>query len=385
MKEAKPFCISKNEVLGAYERVKANKGAAGVDGQSLEDFGKRLKKNLYKIWNRMSSGSYFPPPVKTVMIPKKNGGERKLGIPSVADRIAQQVVKARLEQVLDPMFHDDSYGYRPGKSALDAVGQARQRCWRYDWVVDLDIRGFFDNLDQNLLLRAVQKHAPEPWMVLYIERWLKAPMQEEDGRLVPREKGTPQGGVLTPLTQKVISSLNEQLRDGEADTPCLISVLRGNTFMAYEAFDQSGKGSAAKRCSWSAPASSCASRSSAAVVTRVRFVGASSISLPGGSLSARSSRRSSRDHGAGHVEAPAAHGGTAPQVREKQWSDHWSDCDRGLECVSTHPKKAWLSRVEKAAHFKSTFPIRLIACSSRSLRRPTIFWCPVASAPSACA
>src|SRR5271163_2697014 len=223
MKEAKPFCISKNEVLGAYERVKANKGAAGVDGQSLEDFGKRLKKNLYKIWNRMSSGSYFPPPVKTVMIPKKNGGERKLGIPSVADRIAQQVVKARLEPVLDPMFHDDSYGYRPGKSALDAVGQARQRCWRYDWVVDLDIRGFFDNLDQNLLLRAAQKHAPEPWMVLYIERWLKAPMQEEDGRLVPREKGTPQGGVITPLTQKVIwvfwlraAVLRGTRRDGNA-------------------------------------------------------------------------------------------------------------------------------------------------------------------------
>jgi RNA-directed DNA polymerase len=199
MNEVKPFCISKNEVLEAYERVKANKGAAGADGQSLEDFGKRLKKNLYRIWNRMSSGSYFPPPVKTVMIPKKNGGERKLGIPSVADRIAQQVVKARLEPVVDPMFHDDSYGYRPGKSALDAVGQARQRCWRYDWVLDLDIRGFFDNLDQNLLLRAVKKHAPEPWIVLYIERWLKAPMQEEDGRLVPREKGTPQGGVISPL------------------------------------------------------------------------------------------------------------------------------------------------------------------------------------------
>ena len=166
MNEAKPFCISRIEVLEAYERVKANKGAAGVDGQSLEDFEKKLKKNLYKIWNRMSSGSYFPPPVKTVMIPKKNGGERKLGIPSVVDRIAQQVVKARLEPVLDPMFHVDSYGYRPGKSALDAVGQARQRCWRYDWVLDLDIFGFFDNLDQNLLLRAVKKYALEPWIVL---------------------------------------------------------------------------------------------------------------------------------------------------------------------------------------------------------------------------
>jgi len=207
----------------------------------------------------------------------------------------------------------------------------------------------------------------------------------EDGLVSPVDEGTPQGGPLTPLTQKVISSLSEQLRDGEPGTPCLISVLRGNTVMAHDAFDQSGKGSAAERRSWSTPASSCASRSSAAVVTRVRFVGASSISLPEGSLSARSSRRSSRDHGAGHVEAPAAHGGTAPQVREKQRTDHWSDRERRVECVSTHTKKAWLSRVEKAAHFKSRFPIRLIACSSRSWRRPTIFWCPVASAPSACA
>ena len=132
-------------------------------------------------------------------IPNKNGGERKLGIPTVADRIAQQVVKARLEPEVEPLFHADSYGYRPGKSALDAVGQARERCWRYDWVLDLDIKSFFDSLSQELLLRAVKKHAKEPWIVLYIERWLKAPVQEEDGRLVPREKGTPQGGVASPL------------------------------------------------------------------------------------------------------------------------------------------------------------------------------------------
>ena len=199
MNEAKPFCISKKEVWEAYKRGKANKGAAGVDDQSIEDFEKKLKKNLYKIWNRMSSGSYFPPPVRTVKIPKKNGGERKLGIPTVADRIAQQVVKARLEPEVEPLFHADSYGYRPGKSALDAVGQARKRCWRYDWVLDLDIKSFLDTLSQDLLLRAVKKHAPEQWIVLYIERWLKAPVQEEDGQLVPREKGTPQGGVASPL------------------------------------------------------------------------------------------------------------------------------------------------------------------------------------------
>src|SRR5215469_15430378 len=199
MSEAKPFCISKQEVWEAYKRVKANQGAAGVDEQSIADFEGNLKKNLYKIWNRMSSGSYFPPPVRTVKIPKANGGERKLGIPTVSDRIAQMVVKSRLEPAVDPLFHPDSYGYRPGKSALDAVGQARQRCWRYDWILDLDIKGFFDNIPQDLLIREVKKHAKEQWMVLYIERWLKAPVQEKDGQLVPREKGTPQGGVISPL------------------------------------------------------------------------------------------------------------------------------------------------------------------------------------------
>jgi RNA-directed DNA polymerase len=197
--EAKPFCISKQEVWEAYKRVKANQGAAGVDEQSITDFERRLKDNLYKIWNRMSSGSYIPPPVLTVKIPKTGGGERKLGIPTVSDRIAQMVVKTRLEPEVDPHFHPDSYGYRPGKSALEAVGQARQRCWRFDWVIDLDIKGFFDNIDHELMMRAVRKHAKDKWVVLYIERWLKAPAQDEKGRLVPREKGTPQGGVASPL------------------------------------------------------------------------------------------------------------------------------------------------------------------------------------------
>jgi RNA-directed DNA polymerase len=197
--EAKPFCISKQEIWEAYKRVKANQGAAGVDDQSISDFEERLKDNLYKIWNRMSSGSYFPPPVRTVKIPKAGGGERKLGIPTVSDRIAQMVVKSRLEPEVDPHFDPDSYGYRPGKSALEAVGQARQRCWRFDWVLDLDIKGFFDNIDHDLMMRAVRKHAKDKWVILYIERWLKAPAQDEEGRLVPREKGTPQGGVVSPL------------------------------------------------------------------------------------------------------------------------------------------------------------------------------------------
>ena len=158
MKQAKPFSISKVEVWEAYKRVKANKGAAGVDGQSIEEFEMDLRNNLYKLWNRMSSGSYFPQPVRRVEIPKDDGGTRPLGIPTVADRIAQTVVKQILEPELEKHFHPDSYGYRPGKSAQDAVGVARQRCWRFNWVLDLDIKGFFDNIDHELLMRAVRKH-----------------------------------------------------------------------------------------------------------------------------------------------------------------------------------------------------------------------------------
>jgi RNA-directed DNA polymerase len=199
MSEAKPFLISKREVWDAYQRVKANQGAAGIDEQSIAEFEEDLKDNLYKLWNRMSSGSYFPPPVLTVKIPKAGGGERRLGIPTVADRIAQTVVKGRLEARIEPLFHPSSFGYRPGRSALDAVGQARRRCWDYDWVLDLDVRAFFDNLDWELLMKAVKKHAQEQWVVLYIERWLKAPAQEKDGTLVKRRIGTPQGGVISPL------------------------------------------------------------------------------------------------------------------------------------------------------------------------------------------
>jgi RNA-directed DNA polymerase len=199
MNKAKPFDIPKAAVWEAFQRVKANQGAAGVDGQSIQDFEARLTGNLYKLWNRLSSGSYMPPPVRRVDIPKANGGTRPLGIPTVADRIAQEVVRRTLEPVLEPLFHRDSYGYRPGRSAIDAVRTARTRCWRYDWVVDLDIKGFFDNIDWDLLLRAVRKHAPNRWTVLYVERWLKAPAMGVDGMVVPREQGTPQGGVVSPL------------------------------------------------------------------------------------------------------------------------------------------------------------------------------------------
>ena len=195
----KPFFIDKKLVYEAYKAVKSNRGAAGVDGQTIEAFDQDLKGNLFKIWNRMSSGSYFPPPVLAVSIPKRNGaGERTLGVPTVGDRIAQMVVKRLIEPNLDPIFLPDSYGYRPRKSALDAVAVTRERCWKYDWVLEFDIKGLFDNLPHDLLLKAVRKHVKCKWAVLYIERWLKAPM-EKDGILIERDRGVPQGGVVSPI------------------------------------------------------------------------------------------------------------------------------------------------------------------------------------------
>lgn len=199
MEKTKPFNISKQLVVQAWELVKANAGSAGVDQQSIEDFESNLKDNLYKIWNRMSSGSYFPPPVKAVPIPKKSGGVRILNVPTVADRVAQTIVTLIIEPMVEPLFLPDSYGYRPNKSALDAVGITRQRCWQYDWVLEFDIVGLFDNIPRDLLMKAVRKHIDCAWVLLYLERWLTAPMQMPDGSKVERISGTAQGGVISPV------------------------------------------------------------------------------------------------------------------------------------------------------------------------------------------
>ena len=201
MSSGKSLPITKLMVWEAYKLVRRKGQAAGVDGQSLDDFVEGLENNLYRLWNRMASGSYFPPPVRRVEIPKVGGGVRPLGIPTVADRIAQMVVKEYLEPDLDRVFDPDSYGYRPGKSAHQAVEQARKRCWQYDWVVDLDIKSFFDTIDHELLMRAVRRHTKTGWIVLYIERWLTAPVEMPDGSLQNRAAGTPQGVVVSPILQ----------------------------------------------------------------------------------------------------------------------------------------------------------------------------------------
>lgn len=195
----KSFTISKWAVQEAWRKVKANKGAPGVDGVSIEAFEKDLKNNLYRVWNRMSSGTWFPPPVKAVEIPKAGGGVRVLGVPTVADRVAQTVVAMELEKRVEPMFHPDSYGYRPGRSALDAVGVCRQRCWKADWVIDLDIQKFFDTVDHDLMVKAVQANTDTAWVVLYVRRWLAAPLQRPDGVLEARDRGTPQGSAVSPV------------------------------------------------------------------------------------------------------------------------------------------------------------------------------------------
>jgi len=197
--KTKSFAVSERMVLESYLKVCAKNGSAGIDKESIGMFNENVEKNLYKIWNRMSSGSYFPPPVRTVTIPKKSGGMRPLGIPTVSDRIAQGVIKDYFEPVLEKVFHANSFGYRPGRSTHDALQQTRDNCLCYSWVIDLDIKGFFDELSHEWMMKMVNYHMQDKWVVLYIERWLKAGIEQEDGTIASRTKGTPQGGVISPL------------------------------------------------------------------------------------------------------------------------------------------------------------------------------------------
>ena len=197
--KTKDLPITKKMVWDGYESVRRNRGGSGIDQMTLEELKADLEDQLYKLWNRMGSGSYFPPEVKRMLISKGGKGYRPLGIPTVLDRIAQSVVRAYIEPRLEAIFHEGSYGYRPGRSAHQALEKARKNCWQYEWVIDLDIKGFFDSIDHELLMKAVEKHVPEKWVCMYIRRWLKAGVLHEDGRREETERGTPQGGVISPL------------------------------------------------------------------------------------------------------------------------------------------------------------------------------------------
>jgi RNA-directed DNA polymerase len=220
LEKPKPFNISRELVLEGFKKVKSNKGASGIDNQSLEEFEKDLENNLYKLWNRMASGSYFPPPVRAVEIPKRSGGKRLLGIPTVTDRIAQAVVVLAIEANIEKYFHEDSYGYRPGKQALDAVGKTRKRCWEYQWLLEYDIKGLFDNINHEKLMKAVRGHVKGKWALLYIERWLTVPIQYKD-RLEARTRGTPQGGVISPLLSNLFMHYvtDEWMKRNHANIP----------------------------------------------------------------------------------------------------------------------------------------------------------------------
>jgi len=221
MEQTKPYSISKIILWDAYQKVRRNGGAAGIDGMVLEKLAEKEKDHLYKLWNRMSSGSYFPSPVLRVEIPKKSGGMRPLGIPTVLDRIAQMTARMYFEPIVEPKFHPDSYGYRPNRSAHSALGITRERCWKYDWVIDLDIKGFFDTIDHDLMLKAVDHHKPPAWVRLYIERWLKVPAQDSDGNVHERNEGTPQGGVISPVLANLFlhHSFDEWMRKEHPANP----------------------------------------------------------------------------------------------------------------------------------------------------------------------
>src|SRR5437870_1708821 len=359
--------------------------APGVDGVTWTEYETGLGERLKDLHSRVHRGTYRAQPSKRAYIPKTDGRKRPLGIAALEDKIVQHAVMTVLNQIYEEDFLGFSYGFRPGRrqhDALDAlwVGVMRRKV---NWILDADIRSFFDEIRHDWLLKFVKHRIADRRILRLIGKWLRAGVSEE-GQWSKTDRGTPQGGPLTPLTQKAISSLKELLWGREKGTHCLILVVNSNTIMSHDPLDQDGEGSPAECRSWPVAASNRASRSSASVVTRVRLVRAPSISLLARSLPTRWTDRSSRSHCANHLEASTANRGTAAEIREKQWPDHWSDRSQRIKCISARPKKAWLNRVKIATHVKFKFLIRLIACSSRSSRMHTKFWCHVASTASGC-
>ena len=372
------------EFLTETWRQMNRRGASGVDGETTKEFEQGLDTRVQELCERLKRGSYRAPPVRRVEIPKGPGkaGTRPLGIPTVEDRLLQRAVARILEAVFEADFLECSYGFRPGRNPHGALRALRGIIVtkKVGHLFEADIRGYFNHIQHEWLQKMVAHRIADPFILRLIGKWLNAGFMV--GGVVTRtEEGSPQGGPISPLTQKVISSLKEQSWAGEKGTHCLIFVVNSNTVMSHDPFDQDAEGSPAECRSWPVAASSRASRSSASVVTRVRPVRAPSISLLARSLPTRWTDRSSRSHCANHLEAFTANRGTAAEIREKQWPDHWNDRSQRIKCISARPKKAWLNRVKIAAHFKFKFLIRLIACSSRSSRGLTRFWCHVASTP----
>ena len=375
--------VSIDLLRDSYHSLK-KQAAPGVDGMTWEEFGHDLEARLADLHGRIHRGAYRAQPSRRVWIPKADGRQRPLGIAALEDKIVQYAVGAVLNQIWEEDFLGFSYGFRPGRGAHDAldalwVGIVRKKV---NWILDLDIRSFFDKIQHSWLIQFVEHRIGDRRVVRLIQKWLKAGVIEQ-GQWHEAEEGSPQGAVITPLTQKVISSSLEQLLGGEKGINCLISVVKRNIVMANGALHQGGESSPNKCRSWPAAAWNRAARGSASSVTGLRFVRAASISLFGRSLPARSAGKNSRSHSSGHLETSPPDRRTAPKVCKEQRSHPWSDRNRRVKRVFADSKEAWLSRIERAALFKFRFPIRWIACSSRSSRRLTRCWSHVASAPSA--
>src|SRR6266852_2564023 len=365
----------RENLLEALRRVKGNKGSAGIDGMTVGQLNGYLKEHWLTIREQLLNGTYKPQPVRRVEIEKPDGGGmRKLGIPTTLDRFLQQAVMQVLQRRWNRTFSDHSYGFRPGRSAHQAVTQAQLYLMEgYGWVIDLDLEKFFDRVNHDKLMGQIAKRVEDKRLLKLIRAFLNAGVME-NGLVSPSVEGTPQGGPITPLTQKVTSNLNGWSQAGGRVLQCLTCVLRGNMFMTDGSFDQSGQGSAVEHRSRPARAPYRVARGSAAFVTGVRPVRASSIPVPGGSLPPRPAGRSHGGYGADHAQASAEHSTSVAEVCEKQWPDYRSDRDTRVERVSSCSKKAWLSRAQGAARFKSTSTMRLIACASRNSPKPTIFW-----------
>ncbi len=366
----------------AFQQVKTNGGAAGVDHQTIKMFEHHLEQNLKTLSRTLKDESYCPQAVKRVWIPKPGGKEKRpLGIPTVRDRVVQAALRAVLEPIFERDFANHSYGFRPNRGCKDALHRVDNLLKAgHRWVVDADLKSYFDTIPHSTLKQRVSEKVSDGKVLQLVDAFLTAQIMETAEGWTP-EEGTPQGAVVTPLTQKVTSNLNGWSQAGGRVLQCLTCVLRGNMFMTDGSFDQSGQSSAVEHRSRPARAPYRVARGSAAFVTGVRPVRASSIPVPGGSLPPRPAGRSHGGYGADHAQASAEHSTSVAEVCEKQWPDYRSDRDTRVERVSSCSKKAWLSRAQGAARFKSTSTMRLIACASRNSPKPTIFWCPVGSAP----